>query len=551
MVPKIPVIVLAFANEFSEGRFLRHLTSEMKELLRALEPAVQKGRCIIKLIPAATQEEIADVFQDEWYQGRIWIFHYAGHASEDRLWLENEENGNQSFFSLGLAKFLGAQEGLKLVFLNACATEDHGRLLLESGVPAVVATSQKIEDAQAQAFAHAFYGGLAGGASVLESYQEAEGLVLGKWGGQAFRHLEGEESSTRSFFWEDKKEDEADFPWRLTYQEGSNLFIDYWRLFYEVGNQSLGKALGEEDFIGKEIQNYSIKKFLGQGRFGAVYLATHKNLNKDVAIKISHSVKSGYEELKNIIFSGNKGLSSLRHPNVVDFYDAGEEDFDGDKRLYVIMELVSGKRLDKMELGVPHLDDKGLARLGDWALQICDGLNAAHNTQFADASGMPRDGFIHGNLKTRKILFTPDGTPKIIDFLFADIARSHQIEMEVPKSVKEYGKGERLEDTYPPEVISGLQTINKKTDIYSFGTIMIEILLGKKRSELIIEDARHLKELMEARNPNIPDYFSKLVYHAIHPDPTQRISNFAELSSGFLKPKSLFKRISYLVRKKI
>ena len=551
MTPKIPVIVLAFANEFSEGRFLRHLTAEMKELLIALEPAVQKGRCTLKLIPAATQEEIAEVFQSEWYRDRIWIFHYGGHADEDRLWLEDEQGGNKSFFSLGLAKFLGAQEGLKLVFLNACATGDHGQRLLEAGVPAVVTTSSKIQDDQAQAFARVFYSGLAGGANIMESYQEAEGLVLGSWGEQAFRQGEEEAGSTRSFFWGDDKKEEAEFPWRLTYQEGSNLFVEYWRLFYEVEKKEQGRALEGEDFIGKKIQNYVIQKFLGQGRFGAVYKATHTNLQSEVAIKISHRVKEGYEELKNIIFSGNKGLSKLRHPNVVAFYDAGEIEFEGDRRLYVIMELVNGKRLDKMDLGISYLDDRGLAELGDWAIQICDGLNAAHNTQFVDASGMPRDGFIHGNLKTRKILFTSEGVPKIIDFLFADIARSHQIVMDVPDTVKEQAKGEKMEDTYPPEVISGSQTLNKKTDIYSFGTIMVEILLGKKMSELNIKDAKHLKSLMDERNSHIPKYFPEVVYKAIHPNPQERTQSFSELRSGFLKPRSFFRRISYLLRKKI
>ena len=548
MIKKTPVIVLAFANEFSEKGFLRHLTQEMKELLKVLEPAIQKGRCFVKIIPAATQEEIAAVFQDEWYQGRIWIFHYGGHADEDELWLEDGEGGNKSFFSVGLAKFLGAQEGLKLVFLNACATLDHGKHLLDAGIPAVVVTSRKIEDAQAQAFARSFYQGLAGGASILESYKEAEGLLLGAWG--SFGNSD-EGDLTRSMFWKYKDPDEADFPWRLDHQEASNLFVDYWRLFHELGKDLSTAPLRGEDFVGKSIQNYTINSYLGQGRFGSVYKATHNNLNKEVAIKISHPVKEGFEDLKSIIFSGNKGLSSLRHPNVVAFYDAGEKDFDGDRRIYVIMELIKGKGLDNTDMGAPLLDKKGLADLADKAIQICSGLEAAHTTKFTDAFGMPREGFVHGNLKRRKILFTPEGVPKIIDFLFADIARSHNIEMEVPESVKEFAKTERLEDTYPPEVISGERPINKQTDIYSFGSIMVEILFEKKLSELNFQNENDLSAQLESINPRIPGHISQIVYEALHPDPSQRTQHFSEIISAFIKSRSFLKRFSYLLRKKI
>ncbi|MEM9717963.1 MAG: protein kinase [Bacteroidota bacterium] len=550
MIEKTPVIVLAFANEFTDKGFLRHLTHEMKELLKVLEPAVQKGRCLIKLIPSATQDDIAAVFQDEWYQGRIWIFHYGGHADEDELWLEDGTGGNKSFFSLGLAKFLGAQEGLKLVFLNACATGDHGKLLLDAGVPSVVVTSRRIEDEQARTFARGFYQGLAGGASILEAYKEAEGLVLGAWG--TFSQQDGGEGDmTRSLFWKYKDPEEPDFPWRMHHQGGSNLFVDYWRLFYELNPALSSELLENEDFIGKKIQNYTIDSYLGQGRFGSVYKAIHTNLNKEVAIKISHPVKEGFEELKSIIFSGNKGLSSLRHPNVVAFYDAGEIDFGGDRRIYVIMELINGKGLNKMDFGVPFLDRNELAELADKAIQICSGLEAAHTAKFTDALGMPREGFIHGNLKRRKILFTPDGIPKIIDFLFADIARSHNIEMEVPESVKEFAKTERLEDTYPPEVISGAQSINKQTDIYSFGSVMVEILLSKQLSELEFKTLKDLEELLKASNSKIPGYIPKIVHQAIHPNPSLRTQHFSEIIDAFMKPRSWFKRISYLLRKKI
>jgi len=543
-----PVIVLAFANEFTQERFLRKLTFELKMILNVLEPAMQRDRCYVKIMPAATQKEIASVFQDEWYEDRVGIFHYGGHGDEDELWLEDENGANKSFFSMGLAKFLGAQEGLKLVFLNACATHSHAQLLMDAGIQAVVATSQKIADDQATRFAEIFYQGLAGGANILESFSEAEGIMLGEWGPDSF----GNGDQTRSLYWDTKEEESnGDFPWRLYIKEGSETFVNFWRLFYGLTEEQIEEDWNEEDWIGEQINNYEIIEYLGQGRFGIVYKALHTNLNKEVAIKISHKVDRGYEDLRNIIFSGNKGLSTLKHPNVVEFYDAGEKVLSSHKRIYVIMELVNGERLDRIDLGIPFLDKKGIKELIEIALQICAGLHAAHSVKFTDASGMPREGFVHGNLKPRKIIFTTSGVPKIIDFLFTDLARSHHIQMRVPDSVKQHARTDRLEDYYPPEVVDGSATLNKQTDIYSLGAIFFELIMSKKLSEIKFSTPEELHDLFKDRNGHIPRVLSQVIFKATHPRPNQRYQNMSEMIEDMMKSFSFIERLTLRLREKI
>ncbi len=546
---KKPILVLTFANEFTTHGFLRKLTLEMKSILQVLEPAVQRDRCFVKIIPSVSQAEIAQVFQDEWYNERVWIFHYGGHADEDELWLEDSVRENKAFFSIGLAKFLGAQQGLKLVFLNACATYEHARLLMEAGIHAVVATSRKISDEQATRFATVFYQGMAGGANIIESFQEAEGIILGEWGDKWNR--ETPDGSTRSLFWDGKHESQSDFPWRLFIREGSETFVQFWRLFYELDKSQKNENYDAEDLVGIKINNYSVNRLLGQGRFGAVYKAIHSNLNSEVAIKVSHPTLEGYEQLKSIIFSGNKGLSTLKHPNVVEFYDAGEAEILGHKRIYVIMELVNGERLDKIDLGITYLNRNEVQDLIKIALSIADGLRAAHNTKFTDAAGMPREGFVHGNLKPRKIIFSKEGVPKIIDFLFTDLAGSHVIKMDVPDSVKAYHRDEKLEDYYPPEVINGIVTLNKQTDIFSLGAIFFELVMGKRLSEVKFTDTEALEDMFKMRNRYLPKILSKVIYKSTHPNPAKRYQQVEEMIDDLIKSTSFLQRLTYRVTRKI
>ena len=543
--PKTPVIVLAFANEYTSKGFLRKLTAEMKGILKALEPSIQKGRIHVKLIPAATQEEITAVFQDEWYEGRIWIFHYGGHADQDELWLEGESGGNKSFFSLGLSRFLAAQKGLKLVFLNACSTGEQANLLSEAGISAVVGTSSRIADDQASLFSASFYRGLTSGNNITESFKEAEGIVLGSFG-QPEAPVD-ETSGTRTLFWPDETEEPDELPWKLTIKEGNEVVVNLWRLFYEVKEPTEDEPLFAASFVGQTINNYSIKRFLGQGRFGQVFEAIHTNLNEKVAIKISHKVLEGYDDLKNIIFSGTKGLATLNHPNVVKFKDAGEMDIFGQKRIYVVMEFLPGKSLDKLDLGLDQLKGNEFGGLVEIALKICEGMKAAHNLAYMDANGVPRNGMIHGNLKPKKILFSPTGEPKVIDFLFTDLARSQSILLDIPDEVKAAASEYQIDDYYPPEVVQGHTTINKQTDIFGIGATFWELITRKRLSEVHFISSDEMHGIIRQFSRNFPKDISRIIYGALNEDPDERYAQMGDMIEDLVKETSFWRRMKYRV----
>lgn len=543
----VPVILLAFANERTNDGFLRHLTRELKLILNALEPAIQKGRCHVKILPAASQEEIIKVFQDEWYAGRIWIFHYGGHADEDELWLTNEAGGNQAFFSYGLATFLGAQSSLRLVFLNGCATEDHAQLLLEANIPATITTSRAINDSLAQRFATIFYQGLAGGASIEESFTEAEGAVLGELGTAAFQVGAG----MRSLYWDEPATEALDVPWRLSYRAKEQWVPAQWRLFYTLGAATPEPSSDDEQLIGQTVGgNLELIEVLGCGSTGTVFRAKHLALNEERAVKITHPVLEGYEALRQVVLAGYQGLNAIRHPNVVRFYDAGEVILVGEKRLYIVMEIVPGKRLDEMDYEVYRDGKTGLERLEDIFVQIATGLEAAHKTTYSDINGSVREGIVHGNIKPRKILFTHDGTPKLIDFIFTDLTRSANIKLSIPKSVQTLKQGESPEEYLAPEVIEGLQGVDKLTDIFALGAVFFEVMTSKSLADFSFSSAEELHKFVKNDQRLFPKSLSRAVYFAIRPDRLQRTQEVSTLIGQLLEHVTIWKRLTYWLRRK-
>jgi hypothetical protein len=188
--PQPPVIFLAFANEPHHfGGYLRHLSEEVTQIQEALSRAEQAKRCEVVVRSNASLDRILDIFQNDYYRDRITIFHYGGHANDYGLLLAQAKGQTSLATADGLATFLGQQQSPRLVFLNGCSTRPQVEGLLAARVPAVLATTQKIGDEVAMRFVARFYQGLAGGASLVEAYREAEGAVRAEGGGESLRGL--------------------------------------------------------------------------------------------------------------------------------------------------------------------------------------------------------------------------------------------------------------------------------------------------------------------------------------------------------------------------
>jgi len=229
-----PVVFLAFAQDRVEGgAYLRNLPIELDGIRKALQKARQAGLCEVVERSNTTVENILDVFQE--YQDRIAIFHYGGHADSYELLLESLTGEHAMAHSEGLVSFLAKQKGLQLVFLNGCCSQQQALDLTEAGLPAVVGTSQKIDDEIATNLSARFYKGLAAGLSIDRAWAEAVDQIK----------VEKGTSNTRALHWKGKVEVTDRFPWEIYYRKGAEV-VKEWNLPAAANQPLFGLPLPDE-----------------------------------------------------------------------------------------------------------------------------------------------------------------------------------------------------------------------------------------------------------------------------------------------------------------
>ncbi|MCI4668593.1 MAG: CHAT domain-containing protein [Bacteroidia bacterium] len=202
-----PVFLLAYANDRSDPeRYLRNLVDEVRAVRTALEDKISPPYRI-EVRPNATLDDIIKVFDR--YEGQVRIFHYAGHADSLQLMFEGDDK-HQGFASQeGFTRLLASQKGLRLAFLNGCTTQNHALSMVEAGIPAVVATSQLINDSAALMFADRFYQQIGNQKSISKSFDDAEIKVQTALTG-------GGNGGYRGLYWGKKNVEIPNvFPWEL------------------------------------------------------------------------------------------------------------------------------------------------------------------------------------------------------------------------------------------------------------------------------------------------------------------------------------------------
>lgn len=517
---KPPVIGLAFANERTEEGFLRNLSKEMKLILRAMDPVAQASKAYLHVMPATTAREIQNLFQNSWFEGRVNIFHYGGHATPSVLYLERDGGGNESFFSEGLARFLGVQKGINLVFLNACSTEKQALRLIEENIPAVIATSQDIPDDVAVMFAETFYKGLASGASIEEAFREADGFVLGSIGPNSIAG-----GATRGLYWDSEPGiGELDLPWKLFLKKEASWFPAQWRLVHQEKEVKEEKVVDSEtNLVGQIVEKHLIHETLGHGTVGIVYRAQQIVDQEDRALKITYEIESGFQSFHQSMMNGFNALKKLAHPNIAKVLDMGALQSNASKQLFVSMELLKGKRLD----GIDMKGDAGRVIL--LGIDICQGIHAAHEVRFHDVEGNEQIGIFHGNLMTKKIFLDSSDKARIIDFLFTNLARLPEVKLKRPLEAENALRTQRLTAYFPPEVLSGEQSVGLGADIYAIGAILLEVYTGKAIDEWQFKSEEDLYHQIKAQLGSVSNRLVTGIWKATHPNPTERWKTAGEL----------------------
>lgn len=273
----------------------------------------------------------------------------------------------------------------------------------------------------------------------------------------------------------------------------------------------------KDPLIGRELDGrFTLKKRIGAGGMGAVYLAWQHSVGREVAIKVIHPKHNTDREAAKRFLRESKLASRLQHPNTVTVLEFNQTE---DGMLYLVMELLHGRQLSEV------LQQEGpfsVQRMIRVAIQLCDALEAAHSLSI-----------VHRDLKPGNIIIL-DGPPgrdfvKVLDF---GLARS----LNTDESSKLTRTGEVVGTPHylPPEAALG-NPMDLRGDIYSLGVIFYELLAGRLPFEAEGRRAMMIKHVYEDPLPlplEIPDAVSNLIMKMLEKEPARRQSNVVELRAA-------------------
>jgi hypothetical protein len=293
--------------------------------------------------------------------------------------------------------------------------------------------------------------------------------------------------------------------------------------------QSGKENLDTSRFIGKKINNYVITDYIHSGGFGSVYKAQHIHLDKICAIKISHQITRGYRNLKDVIAVGLNGLRLLNHPNIVRVEDVCKMSLDGDTRLVIVMEFISGGTLK--ELAKDNLSKEEINGRLKIFKKICDAIQYAHTKKYRNTAGYTVTGLMHGDIKPGNVLLTEEREPKVMDFMFVDLHRLLEIETKAPKRLNfnRYATMAAGTPGYmsPEQEIQG--EVNEQTDIYALGILLFEIFSSERFADLKFKDPVEIETHLKTSSKHIPNAVPKIIHKATQRKPEDRFLSVNEI----------------------
>jgi eukaryotic-like serine/threonine-protein kinase len=264
---------------------------------------------------------------------------------------------------------------------------------------------------------------------------------------------------------------------------------------------------------------YEVLSLLGAGGMGEVYRARDSRLRREVAIKVLPQALSVDAERLRRFEQEALATAALNHPNILAVFDIGTSDGSP----YVVSELLEGETLrERLRSGaIPAR--KAL----DYALQIAHGLAAAHEK-----------GIIHRDLKPENIFVTKDGRVKILDFGLAKLTQpdsSSHTSVATATHGTEAGVVMGTAGYMSPEQVRGM-ALDPRSDIFSFGAILYEMLSGKRAfhgdtpadtmSAILKEEPPELSET----NRNVSPALERIVQHCLEKNPEGRFHAASDIA---------------------
>jgi eukaryotic-like serine/threonine-protein kinase len=266
---------------------------------------------------------------------------------------------------------------------------------------------------------------------------------------------------------------------------------------------------------GTRLSQYEILSPLGAGSMGEVYRARDSRLERDVAIKVLPELVSADPDRLQRFEIEAKAAAALNHPNILAVYQMGT--YAGVP--YLVSELLEGKTLAETVRRGPLPLRKAI----DYGVQIAHGLAAAHEK-----------GIVHRDLKPDNLFLTKDGRIKILDFGLAKVVSPTE-SFTNARTLTLPGVAMGTVGYMSPEQVRGLPT-DHRTDIFAFGAILYEMVMGKRTFErgtsadtmsaILNEDPTPISDLA----PETPVGLQRVVLRCLEKNPEQRFQSASDLA---------------------
>jgi Tol biopolymer transport system component len=270
---------------------------------------------------------------------------------------------------------------------------------------------------------------------------------------------------------------------------------------------------------GSKLGPYEIQSPLGAGGMGEVYRARDARLNREVAIKVLPAAFARDPERMRRFKQEAQSVAALNHPNILAIHDFGEHEGSP----YIVTEFLEGETLrERLRSGA--LLARKATEIGG---QVARGLAAAHEK-----------AIVHRDLKPENIFVTHDGQVKILDFGLAKLTRPDGAALSDAATLAEQTEAGMVMGTVgymSPEQVKG-QVADHRSDLFSFGAILYEMLSGKRAfhgdtsvetmSAILKQDPPELTET----NHTVPPAIERIVRHCLEKNPAERFQSARDVA---------------------
>jgi uncharacterized protein (TIGR02145 family) len=206
-----------------------------------------------------------------------------------------------------------------------------------------------------------------------------------------------------------------------------------------------------------QIPNYEIKRVLGEGGMAVVYLAEHRLLHQEVAIKVLNKEYCYNLNIKKRFLDEGRKLSRLQHENIVRVINLIEQE----DTVAIVMEKIEGVTLKELLESYGKLE---INEIANFLKQMTNALGYVHD-----------QGYVHRDIKPSNFMITNEGKVKLLDF---GIAKDMRGNMEYTITGTNQQMGTLL--YMSPEQVNEVKLVDKQTDIYSLGVVIWQLVSGKK-----------------------------------------------------------------------